>query len=393
MTLVGVGHSQHNHTQTAISQSLNQALQPLQNNSPQIIIVLASPTTYDQNEILRFLKHHHTQCTIIGCSTSGEITNFGPSDNSIALMAIYSKDIQFSSAYSQQVSLDPRKAGQIFAQNLIANNHNQSPQAAIIFPDGLAGNGADIVRGVHDQLGPTFPLVGGSAADDFLFKQTYQYYDQQIFSNSIVGLGLSGNFTYGIGVRHGWIPIGTSRIVTHAESNKIYTLDDKPAIEIYESQFGKDKVKLYTNEPFAKFAITYPLGIIVPDQDEYLIRDPLQVDTDGSITCAAEVPVGSEIFIMIGGRDEALNAASTAAQQAKDQLGDKPAKAIIVFNCIARKKLLMHKRQEEIHKIQQIFGEQVPLIGFYTYGEQAPLKVHGNSCSFHNQTDVIFALA
>ena len=68
-------------------------------------------------------------------------------------------------------------------------------------------------------------------------------------------------------------------------------------------------------------------------------------------------------------------------------------KAAILFNCIARKKLLINQKQLEIDKIREIIGHNTPLIGFYTYGEQAPLGGEVVSCSFHNETDVIFLLA
>jgi hypothetical protein len=52
---------------------------------------------------------------------------------------------------------------------------------------------------------------------------------------------------------------------------------------------------------------------------------------------------------------------------------------------------------EEIKAIQKAIGENVPLIGFYTYGEQAPMGgelKNINKCSpaFHNETVVICVL-
>ncbi|PIP22151.1 MAG: hypothetical protein COX38_02180 [Candidatus Nealsonbacteria bacterium CG23_combo_of_CG06-09_8_20_14_all_39_25] len=50
---------------------------------------------------------------------------------------------------------------------------------------------------------------------------------------------------------------------------------------------------------------------------------------------------------------------------------------------------------EEIIAIQNVLGKEVPLIGFYTYGEQAPLGgVIGPECFsvFHNETMALMAL-
>ena len=53
----------------------------------------------------------------------------------------------------------------------------------------------------------------------------------------------------------------------------------------------------------------------------------------------------------------------------------------------------MNKKQEEIDRIMRIIGKNVPLAGFYTYGEQAPLGGEITTCSFHNETDVIVSLS
>ena len=76
--------------------------------------------------------------------------------------------------------------------------------------------------------------------------------------------------------------------------------------------------------------------------------------------------------------------------------GTKP-KFILMFNCIAREKLFGARAKEEIAAVMNIIGNEVPLLGFYTYGEQAPLggEVHDlKKCNprFYNETVVMLAL-
>lgn len=390
--LAGVGYSENTNAVAAIEEAYNQAIVPLQGNTPSVLLLYASATVYDQEQLLQTLSSK-VNTTIIGCSTAGEITSAGGSlDHSIALMAIYSDTIKFVGGVGHNIKANARQAGYDLATD-IQTKGGEKPKVVLMMPDGLAGNGADIVRGVLDMFGQDFMVAGGSAGDDYLFKKTYQYLNSSVLSGSVVGVGLFGNFSYGIGVRHGWIPIGTARIVTKSKDNIVYEIDGKPAITMYEEHFGKDKVLVDRKEPLAQFAITYPLGIPSPNKDGYLIRDPITVDENGAITCAAEVPEGSEVYLMIGSREEAIDAAADAAKKALAQVEGKTVKAILLFNCIARKKLLMSKKHQEIEKIRSILGTDVPLIGFYTYGEQAPLGGQVVTCSFHNETDVIFLLA
>jgi hypothetical protein len=136
----------------------------------------------------------------------------------------------------------------------------------------------------------------------------------------------------------------------------------------------------------------------VAGSDELLIRDPITVDEHGSITCAAEMPEGSEVRLMVGSKEEAVRVAKIAAEDAVAQLGGSTPKAVIIFNCIARNKLFGDRSGEEITAIQEAVGKEVPLIGFYTFGEQAPLggevrNIEKCNSAFHNETVVICVLA
>jgi hypothetical protein len=101
---------------------------------------------------------------------------------------------------------------------------------------------------------------------------------------------------------------------------------------------------------------------------------------------------------MIGSTEEAVKVAREAAQTALKQLEGAAPQAIIIFNCIARNKLFGERSGEEINAIQEVLGRDVPLIGFYTYGEQAPLggevkNIEKCNPAFHNETVVITVLA
>ncbi len=102
---------------------------------------------------------------------------------------------------------DAVKAGAMAARG-VKEKANQAPSLFMMLLDGLTENGAAAVRGVQEIFGKNFPIMGGSAGDDFLFKKTYEYYNDQALSNAAVGIGLSGEFSFGVGVRHGWEPIG-----------------------------------------------------------------------------------------------------------------------------------------------------------------------------------------
>ncbi len=394
----GVGLSAGEDAHVVGANAAQDALERLKGKKAAAALVFAS-VAYDQEKMLAGVRSVFPSAVVVGCSTAGEITADGPAKrHSVAVMALAGEGISLFAGVGENIATGAREAGKRAAESVKKQAPSGKLDAFIMLPDVLVGNGAEIVRGVLDALGEHFPIVGGAAGDDFEFKKTFQYLGDRVYSGTVVGLGLSGKFKMGIGVKHGWIPIGLPKTVTKSAGSVLNELDGKPAIKIYEDYFGAERAAELKTETLAKLAITYPLGMKVAGSDELLIRDPITVDANGSITCAAEIPEGSEIRLMIGSREEAIKVAKQAAESAVAQLNGSAPKAVIIFNCIARNKLFGERSGEEIRAIQEAVGRETPLIGFYTYGEQAPLGgevLNINKCNpaFHNETVVLCVLA
>ena len=163
---------------------------------------------------------------------------------------------------------------------------------------------------------------------------------------------------------------------------------------MYEDYFGAESEMLYKMK-LSRIAVLYPLGINVAGEDEFILRSVIEARPDGSLVCQGDVPVGSEINLMIGSKDFCIQAAKEAAQEAKKALKDRLPSLIIVFDSISRNKLLGRRAFEEIRSVKEILGRNVPLIGLYCYGEVAPLKAldYRGTSYFHNETIAILAIA
>ena len=77
-----------------------------------------------------------------------------------------------------------------------------------------------------------------------------------------------------------------------------------------------------------------------------------------------------------------------------------PPQAAIIFSCHVRNTLYANSQaaKAEIDAIKAVIGVDVPLTGFYTYAEQAPIggtthNIHKCNPEFHNETVVIVLLA
>jgi len=391
MIKAGVGKSKVSDPFEAGAEVCNAALEKAGGAN---LIFAFSTVAYEQEKMLAGIRSVSKEIPLVGCSTSGEITDEGSFSKHVVAMAFKSDNIEFNIGIGQGADKNSFKAGEKAAKE-VKKRAKKPISLFIMLLDGLAENGAAAVRGIQKVFGKNFPIIGGSAGDDFQFKKTYQYYNEQILTNAAIGIGLSGRFSFGVGVKHGWEPIGLPMKVTKAKGGKLIEVNNRPALSIYEDYFGK-KAEELVKEPIARMAYTYPLGMSVEGSSELLIRDVVIANEKGEINCAAEIPEGSEIRLMLGDPEKAIQAVKEAAGNALNQLKETKPKVIFVFDCMARNKLLGPRVGEEISAIQNVLGKEVPLIGFYTYGEQAPLGgILEPKCfsTFHNETMALLVLS
>ena len=130
-------------------------------------------------------------------------------------------------------------------------------------------------------------IAGATAADDQFYQKTFQFFNDEILTDSMPGLLIGGPVKVGIGVRHGWVPVGRPRRVTRASGHVVYQLDGRPAVSIYEDFLGLKREELM-QEPLASVTLTYPLGTEVRGGSEYLLREAIRVGRAGSLICTGQ---------------------------------------------------------------------------------------------------------
>ncbi len=384
---VGMGPDSHKAGAEACAEALS-GLPSLDN--PPALIVFGS-TSFDQDKLIEGVAEVAPHALIIGCSTAGEISSEGFSaEDSVVVMAISSDQVNFWGGIGHHILWNPRKAGEECANAIQYESHGYATSCLTFF-DILSGNGDATLGGVLNKLGGQFAVYGGAAADDLRFFETFQYLQGKAYKGSIVGMGLSGNYTAAGVAMHGFLPIGIARHVTQSEGTTLLELDQKPASSIYEEYFGEDHVNALHEGLLPSLAVSYPLGVFMPESNDVVLRNPVFVDQKGAMTFASEIPVGSEIRLMISDVERALETATAAATEVLKKLGGKKPKAVIIINSVSRKKLLGLHADEEIEIIQRILGRDVPMIGYYTYAQIGGQV--GGQVLFHNGSLLIWALA
>jgi hypothetical protein len=390
----GIGFSSQADVFAAGEEAAQQVVSHLAGRKPDLALVFSSIRFADPR-MLKAVRSVIGGAPLLGCTDAGEIITAGPKRRSVTVIGFLLGNNTCITAIERHISTRARSAGEHLAEALLRQSP-ASPQCLLVFPDGLSVSGSEIVAGIEKKISRKIKLVGATAGDDFHFQKTFQFFNDEILSDSLPGVLLCGDFKVGVGVRHGWVPVGRPRQVTRSAGHVVYQIDHRPAVSIYEDFLGLKRQELM-EDTLANVTLSYPLGTELGGQTEYLLRDAIRVGRSGSLICTGDVPQGSEVRLMIGGYESALEAAQQAACEAREQLGGTRLKGALVFCSVARQKMLGSEYQGEIDVIRDALGGAgVRFGGFYSYGELAPAasrrgRAKPTSPLFHNESVVVAA--
>src|SRR5215212_5792098 len=230
----GVGISRHHDPNLAGREAAEQALQKAAVSKLDFVFMFAS-IGYDQPSLVRAVREATGGASLSGCSAEGTINgdDADESNFSVLVTAIISDELQWINGIATGLRADSRAVGQQVAQNL-QSDFSSAVTGLFVFPDALAVNFDHFVSGLEGYLSPDrfLPLWGGAAGDDFARRQIYQYYDDELVSDGVAYVLLTGKVQAAWAVSHGCIPIGNERKVTRCQGNVIYEIDGKPVLDV-----------------------------------------------------------------------------------------------------------------------------------------------------------------
>jgi hypothetical protein len=349
-----------------------------------LLLAFGGTRAITNRDLWNELSSRHPAAILLGCSTGGEIHGSDVLDESISVTSLSFDRTQLRSAEAiVDSAADSFKAGQETGTNLAA------PDLRTIFvlSDGTRVNGSELVRGIGACTGNKVIITGGLAGDGPRFGTTYVGLNGMPTPGRVAAVGFYGDaITVGHGSAGGWDVFGPERSITRSKGNVLYELDGKPALDLYKHYLGDDAARLPGS------ALLFPLKVYPRDcPDKALTRTIVAVsEKDRTMTFAGDMPEGFSAQLMRGNFDRLVEGAADAAHQAAlTQSGDQVA---ILVSCIGRKLLLGQRICEEVEAVQDVFGRNTALTGFYSYGEVSP-HAATHCAELHNQTMTITVFA
>ncbi|TWO32708.1 histidine kinase [Seonamhaeicola sediminis] len=360
-------------------------LLPKQTLSKPLVLVLGNRYMLEQDTVFEEVKTLFPDGAIVMGSTSGDITSNRVDDDSITITAVEFEKTEFLIKTSNVLSsdLNSYKTG----VSLLKQFPEEGLKYVFVLSEGSFINGSELTKGMNASVEDNILITGGLCGDAARFEKTIAGYNENPKPGEIIAVGFYGeSFEATFSIHGGWTPFGPERVVTKSESNVLYELDNKPALDLYKKYLGDKSKEL----PAA--ALLYPLNVKSTDENHPIVRTILNInEDDNTMILAGDIPEGSKVQLMMTNVDNIANASERAAKQALELRHIKPELALLV-SCIGRKLVLDQRVEEEIEEVVAVLGEETTICGFYSYGEIAPF--HGeNNCQLHNQTMTITLLS
>ncbi|MBU1666953.1 FIST C-terminal domain-containing protein [bacterium] len=346
-------------------------------DSSNTLITAFSNKIFKKNEAgFKELYEKFPNSVIIGCSTTGEIYEDELHDGSlsVAIAKFEKTNIVFQHAKVNQIE-DSFNEG----SNLAKKFDQNGLKSLFILGDGLGINGSDLVQGFNNVLDRNIIVTGGMASDDGEFKKTWVFVNNKPCSNHVTAVGFYGeHIKVDYASEGGWSQFGLERLVTSCDTktSTIYTLDNKPVLELYKNYMGEHAKHLPNS------ALEFPFLMIEPDGDSKIRAIWEANEENQSIKLFGDIKEGNKIIFLKGSTSYLITGAQQAAQNL-NYPSNTPVLSLTV-SCMGRRAVLKDRTEDEIEIVKETFSDNVSQVGFYSYGELSP-RISGKS-GLLNQT-------
>ena len=254
----------------------------------------------------------------------------------------------------------------------------------MLFADPFSTPMQDVLTVIEEHY-PGARTLGGLAGGGQDLGENRLFLDEEVYTDGLVGVALSGNMTVQTIISQGCRPIGDRFIVTRAEHNVIQELGGIPALHCLQTVFGH-----LNSDERAQAQRALHIGIAMDEQraqftrGDFLIRNLIGADQQsGAIVVGDVVQEGQTVQFQVRdaqSADEDLHALLASAPLAASS---KPLGALL-FSCCGRGKGLFGVPNHDAAVLAEQLGA-IPLAGFLAQGEVGPVGgrnfLHGYTAS------------
>ena len=323
--------------------------------------------------------------SIFGATTSGEFISSEISEGGIVIMLLDMNPAFFKILFFETFD---SSAHEISKQVGIEGMKFFSNAAFIIASGWLHTDGEQVVKGIEEGAGREVTIFGGMAGDDLSLREPLVFTYGKHSKTGLIAILIDEDKIDIKGIATcGWRPIGTTKTVTHSSGNIVYTIDDKPALDLVIKYLGLNIDADSNTEVITNIGAYYPLQLERENAAAVMRTAMLGNKDDRSVICAGNIPQGSKVRFSLPPDFDVID---TVIRECTDLKNESPqeADAVIMFSCISRYLSFGVMTGEEIDRVEKVWN--APLIGFFSYGEYG--KSRNGKHEFYNNTCCVVVL-
>ncbi len=349
---------------------------------PTLAVVFLS-IKQDRDAVCKLLDEK--SIAIFGATTSGEFIDGEIEDGSTVIMLLDMNPDYFKLVFletGEKTTLENAKQIGLSGKNAFSN------PAFIIASGWLTQDGENIVEGITDGFGGDVTIFGGMAGDDLALTGPIVFTNGHSSSQGLLALIIDEDKIQIDGIATcGWKPVGTTKTITKSEGNIVYTIDDKPALDMILKYLGVDYDFDSGKEIVTQLGALYPLQMEREGVAPVMRTAMFANRNDRSLICAGNIPQGSKVKFSLPPDFDAIEQVIEECKQLQNEQQPE-ADALIMFSCISRNLSFGILMKEEIEQVQNVWN--APMAGFFSYGEFGKSKTGKHE--FHNNTCCVVTL-
>jgi hypothetical protein len=381
----GVGLSRATESKAAGREAVRRALEGHVPRATDLVILFTS-VEYDIAALYAAAAAEAAPAGVVGCTSTGGFTHAEQVPHGCVAALLAADERSFGVSHVERDDDDIADSARRAVEEARSRAGDRFPHSVLLLlTDGLTPDQREIARGAYEVTTAVIPFVGGAAGDDLTWTATHSFGDGRLLANGIVAVWINSAHPMGVSVDHGWRPVGKPMLVTRASGTVVHELDGTPALEAYLTEQG-GALEADDAEFFLK-VLGSPVGL--PNaRGRYDVRQlHAFLPAGGGINFNTGVSEQSIVQVMSADHDALIEGAARAGADALSQIDGTPRLAL-VFSCGSRVPLLGDRLRDEVDAISAALDD-VPICGFYTYGEFA--RTTGSS-GVHNSSVAILVL-
>lgn len=370
----------------ALEHATDQVISP--GDSPPDVLLLFASGAYgaEFGPLVRAARQRTGAGTLIGCSASGFLAGDTEVEDQpgLALMALWLPGANLFPVRLHQEGVDllddPETWREVHQVSIGAVN------SWLMFAEPFRIDAHSLVRGLQGVY-PEATIMGGLASGMIEDRKSCVFFDDQVYEEGGVALGIGGSCTLEPHVSQGCDPVGESWTITAADHNLLLGISNRPALSVLQ-----DTVNSLTPDQRDRAHNNLVVGLADNeyrdsfDRGDFLVRGILGIDPKrGSISVGGVPRVGQTVQFQLRDAISATSDLESMMQSIARAESPETIVAAVMCTCDGRGQALFGEPNHDTSVVRSALG-RIPLAGLFCIGEIGPL---GSRAVLHGFTSTV----